>query len=289
MSVVKQWGAEITVSRPPSTCTSTTARPPCGPRARARCAGARRRRHVLRHRDPGADALAAIAWDRLLLDEAQDVKNPATKRARALRRLQARRKVAMTGTPIENRLSELWAIMDIVNPGLLGSREGFDRGLRAADRAVRRRGGAGTAARDRRSVRAPPREGLAGDRARAAADHDREGLLPPDRGAGEPLPRNGRPVDGPRRGARGSLRPPRRRARDARPPEAGLQPPRDAADHRPPARRPLRQARASRTAARPTSRPATSRSSSRSTPASTASLLTSRNGSAAASGSSTAA
>ena len=52
-----------------------------------------------------ADALAAIAWDRLL-DEAQDVKNPATKRARALRRLQARRKVAMTGTPIENRLGE---------------------------------------------------------------------------------------------------------------------------------------------------------------------------------------
>ena len=55
------------------------------------------------------------------------MKNPATKRARALRRLQARRKVAMTGTPIENRLGELWAIMDIVNPGLLGSRDGFDR------------------------------------------------------------------------------------------------------------------------------------------------------------------
>ncbi|MBA2331362.1 MAG: DEAD/DEAH box helicase, partial [Actinobacteria bacterium] len=53
-----------------------------------------------------ADALALIEWDRLLLDEAQDVKNPATKRARTLRRLPARRKLAMTGTPIENRLSE---------------------------------------------------------------------------------------------------------------------------------------------------------------------------------------
>jgi len=74
-----------------------------------------------------ADALGLIAWDRLLLDEAQDVKNPATKRARTLRRLPARRKLAMTGTPIENRLSELWAIMDIVNPGLLGSREWFER------------------------------------------------------------------------------------------------------------------------------------------------------------------
>jgi hypothetical protein len=73
------------------------------------------------------DALAPVTWDRLLLDEAQDVKNPATKRARALRRLQARRMIAMTGTPIENRLDELWAIMDIVNPGLLGSRERFQR------------------------------------------------------------------------------------------------------------------------------------------------------------------
>ncbi len=73
------------------------------------------------------DALATVAWDRLLFDEAQDVKNPATKRARALRRLPARRRLAMTGTPIENRLGELWAIMDLVNPGLLGSREWFDR------------------------------------------------------------------------------------------------------------------------------------------------------------------
>ena len=73
------------------------------------------------------DVLATIAWDRLILDEAQDVKNPATKRARALRRLDARRMLAMTGTPIENRLDELWAIMDIVNPGLLGSRERFQR------------------------------------------------------------------------------------------------------------------------------------------------------------------
>ena len=73
------------------------------------------------------ETLASVHWDRLLLDEAQDVKNPATKRARALRRLPARRRVAMTGTPIENRLGELWALMDILNPGLLGSREWFGR------------------------------------------------------------------------------------------------------------------------------------------------------------------
>ncbi|MBA3348097.1 MAG: DEAD/DEAH box helicase, partial [Actinobacteria bacterium] len=73
------------------------------------------------------EGLAAVEWDRLLLDEAQDAKNPATKRARALRLIPARRRLAMTGTPIENRLGELWAIMDLVNPGLLGSRDWFDR------------------------------------------------------------------------------------------------------------------------------------------------------------------
>ena len=73
------------------------------------------------------ETLAQVDWDRLLMDEAQDIKNPATKRARSLRLLRARRKVAMTGTPIENRLGELWAIMDIVNPGLLGSRDWFDK------------------------------------------------------------------------------------------------------------------------------------------------------------------
>ena len=75
------------------------------------------------------ELLARVAWDRLLLDEAQDAKNPRTKRHRALRRIPRRRTLALTGTPIENRLGELWAIMDLVNPGLLGSREAFERSL----------------------------------------------------------------------------------------------------------------------------------------------------------------
>jgi hypothetical protein len=73
------------------------------------------------------ETLAEIDWDRVLLDEAQDVKNPQTKRARALRAIPARRRLAMTGTPLENHLGELWALMDILNPGLLGSREWFAR------------------------------------------------------------------------------------------------------------------------------------------------------------------
>jgi len=73
------------------------------------------------------ETLQLLEWDRLLLDEAQDVKNPQTRRARSLRLLRAKRRVALTGTPIENHLGELWAIMDLLNPGLLGAREWFHR------------------------------------------------------------------------------------------------------------------------------------------------------------------
>jgi SNF2 family DNA or RNA helicase len=73
------------------------------------------------------ESLQLVAWDRAIFDEAQDVKNPQTKRARSLRLLRTRRRVAMTGTPIENHLGELWALMDLLNPGLLGPREGYTR------------------------------------------------------------------------------------------------------------------------------------------------------------------
>jgi len=69
--------------------------------------------------------LGAIDWSTIVLDEAQMVKNPNTKAARAVRQLTADQKLALTGTPVENRLSELWAILDAVNPGMLGSLESF--------------------------------------------------------------------------------------------------------------------------------------------------------------------
>ena len=69
--------------------------------------------------------LSAVAWSTVVLDEAQAIKNPATRAAKAVRALRAGQKLALTGTPVENRLSELWAIVDAVNPGLLGSREHF--------------------------------------------------------------------------------------------------------------------------------------------------------------------
>jgi superfamily II DNA or RNA helicase len=74
-----------------------------------------------------AEALAAVEWDVLVLDEAQAVKNPESQVARAARRLPASWKVALTGTPMENRLEDLWSQMAVLNPGLLGSRRDFER------------------------------------------------------------------------------------------------------------------------------------------------------------------
>jgi len=71
------------------------------------------------------DAIAAITWDRLVLDEAQAIKNPANETSQQLRRIPARSRVALTGTPIENGLGDLWSILDFTNPGLVGSRSSF--------------------------------------------------------------------------------------------------------------------------------------------------------------------
>ncbi|MFI6392628.1 SNF2-related protein [Nonomuraea sp. NPDC050540] len=68
-----------------------------------------------------AEKLAAHPWDLLVADEAQHVKNPASSTAKALRDIPAAARVALTGTPVENNLSELWAILDWTTPGLLGS------------------------------------------------------------------------------------------------------------------------------------------------------------------------
>ena len=69
--------------------------------------------------------LSGIEWERIALDEAQNIKNQAAKQTQAVRRLQARYRVALTGTPVENRLSELWSIMHFLNPGYLGTATEF--------------------------------------------------------------------------------------------------------------------------------------------------------------------
>jgi len=72
-----------------------------------------------------APDLAKIDWRRVVVDEAQAIKNAATKQATAIRGLPARSRIAMTGTPVENRLADLWAILEFANPSLLGSAASF--------------------------------------------------------------------------------------------------------------------------------------------------------------------
>lgn len=71
------------------------------------------------------DWLKSITWDSLILDEAQAIKNPGTKQTKVVKQLKARYKIAMTGTPIENRLSDLWSLFDFLNQGLLGNAKEF--------------------------------------------------------------------------------------------------------------------------------------------------------------------
>lgn len=71
------------------------------------------------------DQLGTVRWRRVVLDEAQYIKNPQAKQAQAVRSLESDRRIALTGTPVENRLSELWSIVDFLNPGYLGTAGSF--------------------------------------------------------------------------------------------------------------------------------------------------------------------
>ena len=78
-------------------------------------------------RDSGE--LAGVGWGLVVADEAQHVKNPLSRTARDLRSIPAAARIALTGTPVENRLTDLWAILDWTTPGLLGKLEAFRRGV----------------------------------------------------------------------------------------------------------------------------------------------------------------
>jgi non-specific serine/threonine protein kinase len=69
--------------------------------------------------------LRSRKWDLLILDEAQAIKNAGTRQARAVKEMQASARLALTGTPVENRLGDLWSLFDFLNPGLLGSAKSF--------------------------------------------------------------------------------------------------------------------------------------------------------------------
>ncbi|AFY43074.1 DEAD/DEAH box helicase [Nostoc sp. PCC 7107] len=81
--------------------------------------------YSLIHRD--VKLLQTISWQIIVLDEAQNVKNPDAKQSQAVRQLDATFRIALTGTPVENRLQELWSILDFLNPGYLGNKQFFQR------------------------------------------------------------------------------------------------------------------------------------------------------------------
>jgi SNF2 family DNA or RNA helicase len=70
-------------------------------------------------------ALSQVRWARVVCDEAQAIKNHLSRQAKAVRSLPAASRIALTGTPVENQLSELWSIMDFANPGMLGAEKAF--------------------------------------------------------------------------------------------------------------------------------------------------------------------
>ncbi len=84
------------------------------------------------------DALAERTWDTVVLDEAQAIKNPASETAQQLRRIPGETRLALTGTPIENGLGDLWSILDFTNPGLVGTRPAFISQLQGEGEAALR-------------------------------------------------------------------------------------------------------------------------------------------------------
>ena len=81
--------------------------------------------YSLVHRDQ--KTLSTIDWQGIVLDEAQNIKNPSAKQSQAVREIPAGFRIALTGTPVENRLTELWSILDFLNPGFLGNRNFFQK------------------------------------------------------------------------------------------------------------------------------------------------------------------
>jgi SNF2 family DNA or RNA helicase len=73
------------------------------------------------------EQLSPVDWQNVVIDEAQNIKNESAKQTQAIKSIKAESKIALTGTPVENRLSELWSIMDFLNPGYLGSDSDFHK------------------------------------------------------------------------------------------------------------------------------------------------------------------
>ena len=149
------------------------------------------------------DLLGSVPWRAVILDEAQNIKNPASQQARTARGLRADYRIALTGTPVENHVGDLWSIMQFLNPGLLGSQAEFKRNYFQPIQTDRDGSGGGPPPEGHRALHpAPPQDRPVHHRRPARQERDQT-VLQPDQGAGHPLPsraaRGGNPV-GVRRG-----------------------------------------------------------------------------------------
>ena len=79
--------------------------------------------------------LKSVNWNLIVLDEAQAIKNPGTRQAREVKALSGRARIALTGTPVENRLTDLWSLFDFIAPGLLGSAQRFKQFAASLEKA----------------------------------------------------------------------------------------------------------------------------------------------------------
>ena len=172
--------------------------------------------------------MAEVPWRGIVLDEAQNIKNPATRQAWAARSLGAEYRVALTGTPVENHVGDLWSVMQFLNPGLLGTESEFKRNYFIPIQAERDEG---AAQRLQRATGPFILRRLKTDRAVITDLPEKageQGVLPPD-------PRAGHPVRGRAPGGRAGFgrgrrhRAPGSDTRHADQVEAGLQPPPSAA------------------------------------------------------------
>ncbi len=125
-------------------------------------------------------ALSQQRFELVVFDEAHNLKNPRTASHAAAQALVAERKIALTGTPVENRLLDAWALFQIVTPGLLGSQRAFTREHRALRRARDRSGGSNAAGPQAEAIPASPHQGSGRDRTpgqvhRAALHHPGSG------------------------------------------------------------------------------------------------------------------
>ena len=170
------------------------------------------------------DELASYEWNRVVLDEAQAVKNSLSQAAKAVRRLRAAHRVALTGTPMENRLAELWSIMDFLNPGMLGSGEQFRTRYAIP---VERHGHtepAAAAARGHPALYPAQAQDRPGDHRRPARQDRDQAVLPAHHRAGLAVSVGRRRHDGQDREHRGHRAARQRAGRDGQA-QAGVQPP----------------------------------------------------------------